>query len=69
MTVHLTKRVEVYCDDNQSSIFVEQENEFDGVDIVLGEAWTGDKPFSTTLSKEVAKGLVEALQEVLEEKL
>lgn len=67
MTVHLTKRVEVYCSDNQSSIYVEQENEFEGVDISFGEAWTGGKPFSTSVSKDVAKSLVRALQEVLEE--
>ena len=61
MAKHLTKRIEIFCEVNQSSIYVEQDLEFGGVNLVFGEAWGKHE---TTLDTEMAESLIKALKEI-----
>ncbi len=68
MTVHITKRLEIYDADEQSSWFVEEENEFGSVDIKIGAPWVkGEFEVEVTVSKEFAKQLVVSLNEIIGE--
>lgn len=68
MTVHITKRLEIYDADEQASWFVEEENEFEGVDIKIGPPWVkGSEEVEVSISKEFAKQLVLSLNEIIGE--
>ncbi|UZV41129.1 hypothetical protein vBVpaMR16F_63 [Vibrio phage vB_VpaM_R16F] len=65
MTIHLTKRVEIYCSDEDDSCYIEQDKEFDGIEITFGKSWVGEQQPRISISKEMASKLVEALEEIL----
>lgn len=68
MTVHITKRLEIYCEDNQASIYVEQDKEFGNLELIVSEVFAGGaEPTRVSISKEVAEGLITTLTEGLED--
>ncbi|AUR87447.1 hypothetical protein NVP1101O_036 [Vibrio phage 1.101.O._10N.261.45.C6] len=69
MTVHTTNRVEIYCDDNQDSIFVEQEKEFNTIELKIGKSWqnTGDYLEIDGLDKELALQLSQSIIKLAED--
>ncbi|AUR86236.1 hypothetical protein NVP1084O_029 [Vibrio phage 1.084.O._10N.261.49.F5] len=69
MTVHATNRVEIYCDNNQDSIFVEQEKEFNTIELKIGKSWqnTGDYLEICGLDKEMVLQLANTIIKLVEE--
>jgi len=69
MTTHTTKHFEIYCRDNDVSISVEQDKEFNIVELKIGKSWhnTGEVSEAGSLNKEILLKVVQSLQEIAEE--